>query len=166
MGGRIVRGVVDTFQTTKEENVNPIKHKACFTDKYRKRMKKQNAGKIARRHERERTRRAEKAARIPRTLRRPSYPVWELKRTILLRRLRELLLQRIRTLASPEPTIEGTAAVDICPICSIPIGLEHYRYNVKTISYNRQPVLVHKVCPNEPGYVFLREGSPGSGRFA
>jgi hypothetical protein len=139
-------------------------------------MKKQNAGKEARKRERERICRAEKAARIPRPLHRPMYPVWDLEKYILLRRLREALVRRIGNLVAtaPEPLGENLllpeanaiAAPPVCPICKLVITPEHYRYNVKTITYNRKPVLVHIICPNEPGYVFLREGSPGSGRFA
>ena len=168
------------------------RRKLCFTDKYRKRVKKQQAVKEQRKRERERERRADKERRIPTNLHRPAYLYWKIQRVILLRRLRDLLKVRIAALHYDEfsrwhepeaslrdelemtfrtqemgepltpPEVTATAASVVCPLCKIAITPEHYRYNVERIKYNGQPVLVHKVCPNEPGYVWLREGSPGS----
>jgi hypothetical protein len=186
--------------------VNPTKqkrHKACFTDKYRKRMKKQNADKIVRKNERERARRAEKADRRSIFPRQWKYPVWELERKILLRRLRDLLVQRIGTLGS-DPSNDGirsilqlwfpylkftrahiifeeepvpatgaetlllpegnsTAVSPVCPLCNMVITPDPYRFNVKQVKFQGKPLLVHKVCPHEPGYVWLREEAQEAG---
>ncbi len=92
---------------------------------------------------------------------------------------------KVEKLTEPEPVpafteVEVLVVRDaetqqvICPLCKGPISVnDGIHRNYKAMEFNDRPVMVHKVCPDDPnakglptGQVWLKEGSPGSGRYA